>query len=52
MAKITNALKSVLEIRSRIIGDGDSIMIIGGVRVDKIGYVLGEEPNLAQYMIY
>ena len=52
MARITNALKNVLEIHSRLVGDGDSIMIIGGLGVDKIGYVLGEEPNLAQYLIY
>jgi len=52
VSKILNALENVLKIHNRHITDSDSIIIIGGIGVDKISYVLGEEQNSAQYLIY
>ena len=52
ISMITDALQNVLQTHSRLIGDSNSIIIIGGVGMEKIRYVLGDEPNLAQYLIY
>ena len=52
VSKVLSALENVLKIHSRHITDSDSIIIIGGIGDDKISYILGEEQNLAQYLIY
>jgi len=50
--KISNALKNVLNIHNRHVTESDSIIVIGGIGNEKISYILGDEQNLAQYLIY
>jgi len=49
---LKNVLDTVVKENSHLVGDGDSIIIIGGLGSDKIGYVLGVDPNQVQYSIY
>jgi hypothetical protein len=50
--KVTDAIENILKIHERLISKSDSIIVIGGIEDKKIDYVLGEEQNLAQYLIY
>jgi len=52
ISQVLFSLEKVLKIYSRFITDSDSIIIIGGIRNEKTNYILGEEQNLAQYLIY
>jgi len=52
VSKILNALENILKTYSRLVKASDSIILIGGIGDEKISYVLGEEQNLVNYLIY
>ena len=52
ITKAISAVENVMKLYERFISKNDSVMVIGGVAGEKIRYILGEEPNLAQYLIY
>ena len=52
VSMILSAIEKVTKTYERFVSGSDSIMVIGGVGGEKISYVLGEVPNLGQYLIY
>jgi len=50
--KVSDSLKNIVNLHNRFVTESDSIIIIGGIKIEKINYIIGEEQNLARYLIY